>query len=227
MIDGKRIDKKHNQNKKPTCLMSNYAVASNYFTGIDIEEYFIDYLKEFENDFLDMSFFSPYFDITLFMMKARFEQVMKSNYNALVSQNFLELYAERVVNHYHIICQSKGCSFAPVKIPGLQFMKLLQENSKQHSYQCANEIIRLELYDFKNDVTKKQMNQNLNSMLNDEECILNVFSNKHRHSFTIYKDENAKEIMVHDTNMPDQDSPMPSDWMLSFDDGEVLKYVRK
>lgn len=226
MIDGSKINKQHQQYGK-SCLLSNYAVASNYFTGIDIDEYFIDYLKEFEKDFLNMSFICSSFDIMFNAAISQFEQVVKSNYSYFISKSFIQMNAPIIISHYHIICQAKGCSFAPVGIPGLKFMMLLQENSKQHSFQRAKSVIILELYDYKDDATKKQLNQDLNSMLDNEECIMNVFSTRHGHSFTIYKDNRTNKLFVHNTNQPSMDTPLPIDWMSSFDYGEILKYVRK
>jgi len=232
MIDGSKIDKRHHQYGL-SCLLSNYAVASNYFTGIDIDEYFVDYLKEFEKDFLDMSYFSASFDLALWTTISQFHMVVNNSYDRLLANNFVHAYASIIKDHYHIVCQVKGCSFAPPNIPGLEFMKLLQENSTQYSYQRTNSACKLELYEFKKDESKIKLNQELNSMLQNEECVLNVFSDESlsplikRHSHTIYKDMLTGIILFHNTNSPIRDEELNDDWMSLVGEGQVLKYTRK
>jgi len=232
MIDRDRINITHRQ-FTDSCLLSNYAVASNYCTNIEIIYYFIDYLREFENDFLDLSIFDNPNNTTLFHMRNQFELLVNNNYELNMTKNFIDRYSRILVTHLHIICRSSGCHFTESGIPGLEFIKKLHLYSDQNSYKSTRNIIDLNLYSFSDNNQKYQLNNVINTELHEKECIINVFTNHSTqpfidmHSYTIYKDKETETIFIHDTRRPHNDREIPENWINFFESGQVLKYLPK
>ena len=247
MIDKNRINNTHKQ-FHDSCLLSNYAVACNYFTRIEVENYFMDYLKEFEDDFMNLTIFhnpknNQYirdnigdynrFQIDIKNMKNHFLCVAHKNFDLTETIEFLRIYSTIIVFHLHTICVSSGCNFTKNNIPGLEFIQKFHSYSEQINISNSREIIDTQLYNFKNENNKMQLNDEINDELHNKECVINVFTNHsnngflNMHSYTIYKDIKTKKIYIHDTNRPDRDSEVSEKWISNFESGQILKYLPK
>lgn len=240
MINKKRINNVHKQYFN-SCLLSNYAVACNYYTNIEIEQFFIDYLKKYKSDFLDLKIFNCS-NNSMSIMSNEFKSIIDSNFEISKTKRFIKTYEIYLYDHLIKTCQNNK----PYPFHGLEFIEYLHVTCAEMSFSDSRDKINLYYYRFNEDDNvllyfeygsnkpKDKLNKiTLNNEIQNKECILNIYSNitnelfKNGHSHTIYCDKGSNNIFLHDTNLPNSDKVISHDWIDYFTKGQVLKYLPK
>jgi len=243
MIIKQDLDKIHST-YSDTCLMSNYAVCCNYFTGIDINDYFADYISEFDDDFSDPTNFfnNPYLQriLTLKGFSSHYNSSFQNfliDYNQYKSSNstiglIMNNYGSIFTAHYHVSTYNGYIPYNAdpgMDIGGFPFVKLLHDNVSQQSFIQSRKLVEvINLTKNEHGIFPKNNlgivdTKGLMYYIKKNPVIINAF--KSQHSYTIYYDLQSHSFWVHDTNSPMIDIPISGNWLSNY--GDILLYKLK
>lgn len=227
-----------------TCMMSNYAVCCNYFTGKDVDTYFDDYFLEFEKDFANpLSFFGAKSKNNSLHSEfathynSQFKDFIK-DYKEYLSGRIdisiiMEEYGSVFTYHFHLRTQP---NYIPYKKDqskeegGYQFLKLLHDNIDQPNFKESREKVNVFFIEriqtggcFRQNDLGFLDSDELVEYVRNEEVLINAYDSNHSHSLTIYCDLNTKSFFVHNTNEPNDDKLLPDYWVNSYDNFLIYK----
>lgn len=227
MIDKTKVSRKIQYTD--TCILFNYAIVGNYFTGKHIVDYFIDYMKHYENDFRNTE-----------------KNYICRMYNSLEQSNFdrdlLESYLSGKANkyakyfHHHLL---DTCRNRYENIPGLRLISKLHYTSSKSSFIESRNKFRAEFIII-NGADKYVLQKLINEKLRRQVALANIYvdelekeevhgiSRKNfkfqcNHSHTVFCDSNA--FYLRNTNNNELFS-IQQNWLLITKRGNILVYTR-
>ncbi|MCB2222128.1 MAG: hypothetical protein KQI35_17225 [Bacteroidetes bacterium] len=248
MISYSDIENSHKQFYN-SCLLSNYAIACNYFTKIPVLNFFVDYFEEFDYDFSDPI---TYFDnprVNNFLITA-FGVHFFSNFNAFI-KDYASYKAKNIsiadllsrygpIFHTHFIMKSyKGMTLPnevlKSDITGYSLILKLHDNIDKPAFLKSRNTCNIHFLGEKNKIISSKnstlfASNNISELymyLTINPALINIFDTKIQHSLTIYCEEGTKQFILRDTNVPNHKFYLPYDWIGQFQNGEILLFENK